>query len=767
MYTALDTLSIQITASFISELSVVEKLTQVSTRYRRALFSTRHPTQIPFCPHFTEIFPTITSVIISTDSIKKLGILVWQSKLQGIASISLVIDKDTPEEALVIHPAVWPLIHAITITGLRRTTNVYLLIGQMCCFTNLRRMELCADLLFYADDYTIRSEEEIKNLLLSSYVKVMVLQEFDVEAHNVMKSVFGKWRGQGICFLKSNSNTELVQQSISNTPRNMMYFLTNTKITDGDVNLLSTQIVLYKNVLSGITLSVGTKEIAMWRSIFVLYAITIFGIRNCTADKGHKIFFKLPLIRRIELEGQLIQRPWFFQALEELEYFETSIPEQKTWTYDIFKTLKLMELHCSVETLTFWNIGEIQLKDFSMKNMMKLNEMVLPSTLASLKIENVCDKYFDLYRLHKYSLLTNVEVLDCVDIPRIILPTSVVSLRMKGCPLLREIHNLEELCCLSRIELNDCSGIESAILPFTLQNIFVKHCDSLPDMQLSNHTQLTQLKLFGDVEHLTMPNTLSLASLSLSPLTQNLVLDKFNELTALELYCSTTQLTFPPNLAHLTILSMPEIESLDFLPDKFLKRLEVHKVRTKNGFVVPTSLISLKVFDSFIPNFFSLKSCQLLTLLEIDHCDAMETLSPPPIMQTLTLKSIPFLTAIAHMPNSEVYALDIEDCLSLEVLQVPFSLQNLVCKGAYNLNTVINIDVAKLTSLVFDSCGNVQSLSLPSTLCSVCISGCNNLRSLNKIEYLFQLQFLRVVHCPNLMDFPIPQSVRLYEVNNY
>ncbi|KAL7720148.1 Leucine-rich repeat containing protein [Entamoeba marina] len=790
----LETLSLQIVSSYFVTVNDVINFCLVCKRVQRACVTSKYPSLVPYFPNFPLVYPHICSVSITSQSINSFGKMIWQHCLNNIGCVDLSIDDNTPDEALLLQPSTINLIHYLTIKSTKRySNNTYLLIQQLPFLINLRRLELPTSLLFQADNYNFRSEEQIADLLLSSSIRILVLREFDIILHESLKSVCGKWRGQAICYLLEDVDADVVQRNITNTPRNMLYFLTSATITDADVRLLSTQIVLYKNVLNGITMAQQTKELAQWRSIFQSYAITTFGIKNCTAEQGHKVFFKAPLIKEVILEGQLIQRPWFFQQLESVKLYETLAVEKsaiRSWSYDIFDKLKRMELTCGLYTIcgiklpqslewlrvtlihnsvleNHWDLSYTNLKDISLENLMKNNSLLLPTSLESINFVNIFDNLYDLYKLNTYAKTTKISLHHCNDVTRYILPTSVVELEINSCDQLKEVYRGETLTQMTSLSINNCMKLKSFMFPLSLQSIELKYCDSitqLPNARLLSN--LTNLDLSLGLSELILPSSIQQLSLSLSSSLTSLTTSHLTNLKVMFVYANTTKITLASSLTKLNITNLPPIDSLNFLPEAHLSHLTMMNVSVKRGVILPTTLKSLTIQSCTIPNLFSLKTCHLMTTLSIERCNSLSALTLPSSIYSISLKTIPLLSSIAYSPNCQLLSIYLEECLSLELLQIPFCLESLCCLHLYKLNTFVNLDISKLTFLTIVSCGSINVLSLPTSLQSLSVESCGNLNVLPNIHELNYLESLKVVHCQLLQQFSLPYSVRIFESLN-
>ncbi|EDR25195.1 hypothetical protein EDI_309650 [Entamoeba dispar SAW760] len=792
----MDVLSIQIVGSYFKELRDIERYVMVSRKYGRSVRTSKYPSLIPYSKEFKEVFPMVTSVIINNRSIERMGELIWQEGLEGIRGIEIEIDEETPEEAICIGPEIFGKIQGISIKKGRRTRNVYLIMNEIGMFSNLRRLEIGSELVMWKNDGERRTEEEIGEMIGRSYLKMIIIHHFDIVEHEIIKEVIGRWRGQGICYLKKGIESGIVQKNIANTPRNMLYFLTNKKITDEDVKLLSTQIVLYKKVIKGITMTKPTKEIAQWRSIFVLYGITCFGIGNCTADKGHKIFFKLPLIKKVELKGELIQRPWFFQSLESLRFKEEieggrEKRSKMIWTYDIFQTLRRMKLYCSIETMISiklpsgleslkvvfqgegrledeWRLEQIQLKELKMSNLDKEAPIYLPSTLERIGIKNIKDKYYDLYRLYEYKELKRIKVKECNDMQRLLIPDKVEEIIVKGCNKLEEIYKIEEKKEIRKMKIVDCRKLKIKGIPDKVEELTIRYCDSIRKVEVKGRKEMSHVEISSRLEELTI--MAKVKGLILRMPKEGIDEDKSyinveGEMRSMEIEWDKKNIKYPQRIKELRIKGIEGMENFEGLPDKNLRTLVINNVSARQGISIPTSLVELQIENSKIGNLYSLKNCHYLTSIEMQNCEDISTISIPYNVLMIKLKTLPSLTGLIHIPNSQLKSMEIENCTSIEVLQTPFSLKTLICKSCYNLGTFLNLNITKIVYFELSNNSKIKVINLPLTVCYLSINACYCLSSIAGLDSLYTCYYLRITHCPTLTTCTIPQTVRLFEIS--
>ena len=814
-HAVLGSLSLQIVASFLKDPSDVQTLTQINKKAHLACATSKYPSLIPFNPSFQRLFPQVTSVLINARSIAELGGPLWQDNLTNVASIDLQIDDATDLASVLLRPATFDLLHSLTIKTTARSPWLYLLIRNLPAFQLLRRLEMETFLLYESDAETERSIPEIARLLQATPIRVLVLRDFDVVVHRHLREVLFQWGGQMVCLLRDTVDRAALRAELPHTPPNMIFFIRTANLTNADVELFLTGVVRFINTHHVLSLDDDRSDIAAWREFFRLYAIMNVFMQNCTATKGRKIFFRAQLVREMTVEGELITRPWFLKNLDTLRFIEGAdvAPSTTELVYDIFESLRTLDLTCSVDTvlrlriphsvetllvcfrgavqlLRTWDLSALaNLRVLSLANLEKHADLRLPPAATALTLRNVCDKLFDLYRLDALTHLKALEIAQCDDIPRLILPTSLVALTVADCLRLYELHRFPALAALESLTLRNCPLITALDLPETLRTLAVAYCDGVTALpSLSRLTALDACSIATDTKQIALPPTTRAAFLSLSPAVTALPLALNTALTALTLYASLPAVDLPRSLQTLHLLHHTAAAGLDLHEHTNLTTLTLANVALAAACSLPLSVRSVVVTDSAVPALAFAKSSPHIRSLALtavsegvrpegieewvkgaqdsitEDVSALTTLTLPAALHSLALRRLPALSALVFPTNGTLRAVTVADCPALCTLALPPSVEFLACTNLSAVSSLAGLELSRTTQLAVRSCGAVNSLTLPTSLLAISVAACPALSLINKAQLLPSLAMVRILHCGMLQDLALPPSVKLLEV---
>ena len=806
----LDLLSIQIIVSYMNRIEDVKQLVEVNKKYNQAIKTTRYPTLISYSNDFSILFPNVTSVIIDNESIQNLGSSIWQKRLININSIDLYIDENTPEESLLFHPNTYSLIQSIKIKN-NLSRNTYILVNDLIFYPNIIRIEMNIKLLMFDNHLKRqRSNEDIQKLIVQSNLKMIVLHDYNVEKHEIVKLIIGNWKGRALCYLKKKQNTEKFLETVNETPRNMLHFLATSKITDSDIKLLKTQIVLFKKVNKGIVMFETIREMLTLRALFQLYGIDCVGIDNCTAEKGHKIFLKFPLIRRLKMKGELMMRPWFFNTVEDIEFTENIllpiemfpktdlnskeyinefnkmlIKLDRHYNYNMLEVLKKIELNCSVYTMNAinmptnieelkvtlisnqneltneWNMKKLsKLKKLTIKNLIKKEHIKLPKTLESLQLENIEDTYFDFYNLSKFTALTYLELNKCDDIPRIVLPTSLQSLIIQNCEYIKKMVNIEKNTNLQSIQLINCPELEwnfefktneSESENEEIQEIFpVKKIE----IKYCDSIRSINLQHYGDLEELIL--CCELTSLQIN----------YNSLTRLELYTSTSlssiQLTSlstnQQNNETQQINQIPEY-SFDYINNTFVKiDYPVYNQQEQTYF---TTYSNYNGYQSSSSNILPLKLQEVILMNQKENIPFNQLVT----VSRLTIINYNEKNLLDTLPNSHLKYLTLEKVSLSHGIVVPTSLIKLFITNC-SINSLIDLKSCfNLQMIEISNCFDLSTISIPFNLIELKLKNIPSLTGIIHIPNSYLLS-MEIVECSSLEVFQIPLTLHSFKCEN-
>ncbi|GLJ43802.1 hypothetical protein SUGI_0911870 [Cryptomeria japonica] len=379
----------------------------------------------------------------------------------------------------------------------------------------------------------------------------------------------------------------------------------------------------------------------------------------------------------------------------------------------------------------------------------KLQRIILPTTLLELKVESCRD----LQRIEGMVDLTKLTVLV-----------------IEQCPALEELPSVAGMNCLRQIQIASCEKLQNIILPTTIAKLWVESCRDLQRIGgIGDLTKLTNLIIkqcpaLEELPSVAGMNCLRQIKIGSCEKLQNIILpttiaklwvESCRDLQRIEGIGDLTKLTF------LVIKQCPALEELSNLARMIcLERILIGSCEKLQNIILPTTIGKLWV-----------ESCR--NLQRIEGIAELTKLKELVIEQCPAFEQLPSLAGMIYLEQ-----IHIDSCEKLQNIILPTTLLELRIESCRDLQRIEGIaDLTKLTLLVIKQCPQLeqlpslagmicleeilissweklQNIILPTTLLELWIESCRNLQRIEGIVDLTKLKVLVIKQCPAFEQLP-------------